>query len=164
MRNLKIFGITLLLMSLAIVPAYAKGHGSDSPFDDGDDKTGRLAQLQQALDLTSQQEADIKKIIFESREETGLLREASQASRNEIRNILGGEVLDEPRLRELVREQAERHANLLVARHATQAKINQILTPEQQEKKEALRQHRLEHKGLRRGAGLVTSRADMSPA
>lgn len=150
MRNLGIIGIVLLLSSLAITTAFAGRHG---PMDHGHNMA-RLERISRALDLSSQQEADIKAILTTSREETRALREAARATREEIRDTLSAADLDEARLQQLVRDQAERRTKLMVASYTLRTRINQVLTPEQQEKRDALRQHRMEHRALRRGAGL----------
>jgi len=86
-----------------------------------------------------------------------LLREETKLNREALRAVFDAEVLDEPRLRELINTQAKLQADMMVAKHATRDKIDQILTPEQQKKHEDFRQQRMEKKGQRsceeRGTG-----------
>jgi Spy/CpxP family protein refolding chaperone len=152
MYKLKTLALALLLTSLVIAPAFAKRHGGSGPCDHDGKGTGQIEQLKLVLDLTPQQETEIKGVFAESREKMAPLREKKHANKEAIHNIVDADVLDEPRLRELVREQTELHADMMIARHATRSRVNQILTPEQQEKRKALRQQRMEHKGSRRCA------------
>lgn len=153
MPKLKILAIALLLTSLAIGTAFAKRQCSDGPFDHDGGRQGKLEQLKEKLDLTTQQETAIKKIITAHREETGALHKAAKQNREEIHQAFGADVLDEARLRELVRAQTEQRLDLMVARHAMRAEINKILTPEQLEKHDALRKERKGHRGDHHGAG-----------
>jgi Spy/CpxP family protein refolding chaperone len=147
MRKTKGLVLSLLLISLTTAPALANRYAGDSLFKHNSERTGQVEHLIKALDLTSQQETDIKGIISESREETKSLREEAKIKKESIRSILDAEVLDEPRLRELVRKQAELHTDLMVAKHTIRARINQVLTPEQRAKHKELRSER---KGLHR--------------
>ena len=58
---------------------------------------------------------------------------------------------------QLVSQQAEIRSNMLVSKHTTRAQVNQVLTPEQQERHQQLRQERAQHrqgnKGHRGGFG-----------
>ncbi len=152
MHNLKTLAMTLLLISLSIAPAYAKRHGGNGPFDHNGKGMSQIEQLKQVLDLTPQQEADIKGVFTESREKMAPLREDQQANRRAIRDLSDAESLDESRLRELVRKQADLQAEMMVERHATRSRVNQILTPEQQAKRDDFRQQRTERRESRRCA------------
>ena len=153
MRNTEILALTVLITSLAIAPAYAKRHAWDNPSQHVGKKYGQTERLKRQLDLTAQQQTELKAIRTESRERTASLREEAAENRVAIRDLLDAEDLDEPRLRELTREQAERHADQMVAKHGMRANVNQILSPEQQKKFEELRRQRAEEKRPRRSAG-----------
>ena len=153
MNNLRFLTLALLITSLAIAPAFAKRHGCDNQFNHDGKRTGQIEQLKQALDLTPQQEVDIQEIRSASREQTASLREATQANREAIRESFGADTLDETRLRELIRAQAELRTDMMIAKHATRSKINQTLTPAQQSKHKEFRQQRMEQRGPHRGAG-----------
>jgi len=153
MHYTKTLALALLLFSLAITPAFAKRHCWDGPLGCDGMQAGQVERLKQALDLTPQQEADFKQIRLESEEKTSALREKIKANREAIHNALNAEILDEPRLRELTREQAELHADMMIAKHGMRAKINQILSPEQQKKHEELRQQRMGEKRNKRFCG-----------
>ncbi len=150
MHYLKTLGFALLLISLAVAPAYAKPQDCDGPFDHSGKGPGHSKQFKQALDLTSQQEGDLKRIHTASKGETASLRQETKANSEAIRSVFEAEVLDEPRLRELTSEQAKLHADMMIEKHATREKVDQILTPEQQKKHEEFRQQRMGKKGHRR--------------
>ena len=62
MYSLKTLALSLLLISLAIAPAYAKRHGLGDPFDHEGKGPGQIERLKQELDLTPQQESSLKEI------------------------------------------------------------------------------------------------------
>lgn len=150
MYSLKRLALSLLLISLAIAPAYAKRHGFGDPLDHDGKGPGQIERLKQALDLTHQQEASLKGIHTESKEKTAVMREEAEANREAIKNVFDAEILDEPRLRELTSEQAKLRSDLIIEKHAMREKVNQVLTPEQQTKHEEFRQQRMKSKGQRR--------------
>lgn len=147
MRSIKTLALVCLLASLATTPAYAKRHGWGSSLDHDSEQSGKVERLSAALDLSPQQRTEIQDIISTSRQSTTALREARGANTRSIRELLTNGVLDEARLRELLREQADLQADRLIAQHATRTRIDQVLTPAQQAKHEDLRQLRLARKG-----------------
>ena len=159
MHNLKTLAFALLLISLAVAPAYAERKDCGGPFDHNGRGSRHSAQFKQALDLTSQQEADLKRIHSVSEEQTASLRQETKTNSEAIRSVFEAEVLDEPRLRELTSEQAKLRADLMIEKHATREKVDQILTPEQQKKHEEFRQQRMKKKGHRRYEEPVTHKA-----
>ena len=150
MHNLKALVFATLLISLAVAPAYAKRHGWDGSFDHDGKGPEHSEQFKRALDLTPQQEADLKRIHNASKEETASLRQETKANSGAIRSVFEAEILDELRLRELTSEQAKLHADMMIEKHATREKVDQILTPEQQKKHKEFRQQRMERRGHRR--------------
>ena len=75
------------------------------------------------------------------------LHEEKRVTREKLRELSRADTLDESRLRELVRKQSDQRADMMIAKHATRNRINQLLTPEQQEQHEAFRQQRQERRG-----------------
>lgn len=142
MHSLKIFTIHMLLVALAITPAYASGFSIDQKSSDNSKIERKVERLKEKLELTSQQEASIREILAANREERQLLQKGKKEAQSEIHEIVGAATLDEARLRELVHEQADRKTKMMVVKHDTQNRIDQVLTPEQQEQHKELRQHR----------------------
>ena len=147
MHNLKYLTLALLLATLAISPAFAKSGQYGKACENGEQQATRLEQLKERLDLTAQQETEIKEILAASKERNEALREEKRTTRKELQEISRAETLDESRLRELVRKQSDQRADMMIAKLATRSRINQVLSPEQQEQHEALRQERQERRG-----------------
>lgn len=141
MINFRVLALTVLFTSLIIAPAYAWRDGCNT-FHRESKRSQQVERLKQRLDLTPQQQQEFEEIQTAHREGTVLLRKELRKNKEAMRGILDAENLDEPRLRELTREQADRRAEIMVAKHATRAKINQLLTPEQQQKHKELWQER----------------------
>ena len=147
MHNLKYLTMALLLTTLAITPAFAKPGQCGKACENGEQQATRFEHLKESLDLTAQQEAEIEEILASTKAKHEALREEKRVTREELREISRTDTLDESRLRELVRKQSDRRADMMIAKHATKARINQVLTPEQQEQHEAFRQQRHERRG-----------------
>jgi len=145
MHKLKYLTLAGLLLTLAISPAFAKS-GHSKSCENIDQQASRLEHLKKNLDLTSEQEAEIKDIFAGSKERNEAMRSEKRSTREEIRKISRAEALDESRLRELLRKQSDQQADMMIAMHATRVKIDQVLTPEQQKQHEALRQQKQEHR------------------
>lgn len=148
MRKLTFIGLTLIIIALLTVPAFAKRNSlSDMPRHE-ERQMERIEHLSQILELTPEQQARVNDIITERREKMLKHREAVQANKEEIRELLSSENLDQARLRELVHTQAELKVDRMADRHRVRSEINQLLSPEQQGKHQAMqamRQHRQGH-------------------
>lgn len=144
MHNLKYLTLALLLASLIVTPAFAKPGHYEKASEKGEQKASRLEHLKEELDLTVQQEAEIREILASTTAKNKERHNEKRKTRKELREISTADTLDEARLRELVRKQSDQRADMMVAKHATRARINEILTPEQQKKHEAFRQQRQE--------------------
>jgi Spy/CpxP family protein refolding chaperone len=144
MHNLKYLTLALLLITLATTPAFAKPGQCGKACENGEQQATRLEHLKERLDLTAQQEAEIKEILASTEAKNEALREEKRVTREELREISRADTLDESRLRELVRKQSDQRTDMMIAKHATRTRINQVLTPEQQEQHEAFRQQRQE--------------------
>lgn len=147
MHNLKYLTLALLLSTLAITPAFAKPGQCGKAYENSEQQATRLEHLKERLDLTAQQETEITEILAASKERNQALREEKRTTRKELREISRADTLDESRLRELVRKQSDQRADMMIAKHATRTRINQVLSSEQQEQHEAFRQQRQERRG-----------------
>lgn len=151
MHKLRILVVSLLLTSLAIAPALAKRYACENFSEKGEQREGRFEQIKENLELTEQQAAEINEIIASNKEKNEVLREEKRATREAIREMSRAETLDESQLRALLRKQADQKADRMIEKHATRARINEVLTPEQQDKHAALRQQRYEQRGSSKG-------------
>lgn len=160
MVNFRTLALTALITGLVIAPAYADFNSNKNLLHNGNKRSQQVERLKQLLELTPQQEVEFSKIQKARRQNAALLQQELKQNREAIREVLDAESLNEQRLRELTREQADRRADRMVAKHATRVRINQLLTPEQQKKHEEFRQQRrmkkAQHRGKERRAGETT--------
>jgi Spy/CpxP family protein refolding chaperone len=156
MHTLKTLGLTFLMASLAMVPAYAQHHGDQRPLCRAVGTTGQFERLKQSLGLTPQQQAEIRTIFTGSRQDMAARRAALRENRKAVRDTLGQATLDEARLRQLLLRQSELRADRMAAQHALRARIKQVLTDEQQARWEDLRRQRM----LRRGGSMSPAGAE----
>lgn len=145
MRYLKSLALALLLAGVVTTPALAKPRCADGACYRGG-AMQHIETMKEALSLTPEQETEIRKILADRKAEKTNRSEEARANRTAVRDLLAAPSLDEPRLREALRKQLDLRADRLIARHATHARINQVLTPEQQSKwQEFRRQRRADH-------------------
>ena len=138
MTTFKAFGLALIMITLIAAPALAIRQGWAGPDDQEAPRMERAEHLKLLLDLTPDQATTIREIISKNREEAAAQREIALAKRQELHQLLKAEILDETRVRALIREQAEMHADRMVSQHASRTAIDQVLTVEQREKRQAL--------------------------
>ena len=79
------------------------------------------------------------------------LREAKQDNHQQMRELLSAEDFDEAAVRELARQQADNRVSMMAQRHETRQQIDAVLTVEQREKHQQLREMRQQHRGQKRG-------------
>lgn len=84
MHKLKYLTLACLLLTLAITPAFAKSGQYGKSCGNVDQQASRLKHLKARLDLTSEQEAEIKFIIGATRERHEALRTEKISARKEI--------------------------------------------------------------------------------
>lgn len=138
MTTFKAFGLALIMITLIAAPALAVRQGWAGPDDQEAPRMERAEQLKLLLDLTPDQATTIREIISRNRQEAAAQRETALAKRQELHQLLKAEILDETRVRALIREQAEMHADRMLSQHASRTAIDQVLTVEQREKRQAL--------------------------
>ena len=151
MQILKFLILALLLAALACTSVFGNAVRGDNSCKINNQQHPRLEYLRESLGLTTQQEAEVKEILATSQEGKQTLRREQIKTREEIQDITRADSLDESRLRELLHRQSEQRADMIVARLATRARINQILTPEQLEQQKVFRQQREAHRGSKHG-------------
>lgn len=148
MTTFKAFGLALIMITLIAAPALAIRQGWAGPDDQEAPLMERAEQLKLLLDLTPDQATTIREIISKNREEAAAQREIALAKRQELHQLLKAEILDETRVRALIREQAEIHADRMLNQHASRTAIDQVLTVEQREKRQALQLMRGKRRGI----------------
>ena len=102
---------------------------------------GRMRQMEM-LGLTDAQKDQIFKIRHDSvppmREQMKQVRKAGL----ELRQLAMADKFDEVKARQLADQQAKAMANMAVMRAQTANRVRQVLTPEQRQKMDQMRQHR----------------------
>ncbi|MGE4579816.1 MAG: Spy/CpxP family protein refolding chaperone [Desulfuromonadales bacterium] len=97
---------------------------------------GRMAAK---LNLTSEQQAQIKAIVEAERERIAPLREQMREQRTQLQAAMKAQPFDENTVRLLAASQAEARTEMIVHRARVQNQINTVLTEEQREQAEKLR-------------------------
>lgn len=146
MNKLTLMTLTTLLLSLAATSALAQRHGWENSAEENGRRGRHFEHLQQQLDLTPEQADEIRAILARNETERQTRREQARATRQELDTLLTAGPVNESRLRELVHKQAEQRADRLLSRQATRAAVDQVLTPEQQERHQAMQQQRIEQR------------------
>jgi Spy/CpxP family protein refolding chaperone len=132
--------MTLLLLALAL-PATAAPYGKRPGWADyrQDNHRQHLKQLRAELDLTPEQAQQIHTIISERREQVAPLRARCRTDRTELQQAFRDRAYDKTELQRLAYRQADQRIDLLTMRRATHDRISALLTPEQRNRWEQLR-------------------------
>ena len=96
------------------------------------------------LGLTDAQRAEIRSIVDQERSNLIPLRQELAANRRELHNVIHSGPFDESQARLVADKQAKVFADLMVARARVRSKIYAVLTPEQRQKADQLRERRFE--------------------
>jgi len=140
-------------LALAESDSWGGGYGrngncADSAEDHAKRLEHRMAMMAEVLDLSEQQQAQIKQMLTSNYAQHQALREQLQKNRTALREQLQADSFDEQSFRSLAGKQAELKTELIVARARMKQQLNTVLTPEQQEKAKRLWQLRgKEHHG-----------------
>ena len=123
-----------------------RGGGKQGPFE------GRMAAK---LNLSSEQQAQIKAIVETERERMAPLREQMREQRDQLQAAMKAQPFDENTLRQLAASQAEARTEMMVHRAQVRNQINAVLTEEQREQADKLRAAKQDRRGNKshRGCG-----------
>lgn len=111
-------------------PAMAEKSDDLGPF------RGKLAEV---LDLTPQQQEQIRTILKAEKESTAPLRQSLMENRKKLQEVIEAEPFDEKAVRTLAASQSETRIEMIVNRARVQNQIQAVLTPEQRELAKKLR-------------------------
>lgn len=100
---------------------------------------GRLERLGRYLELTEDQVSEIKSSVQSEKEERQPLVVQLKENRILLKNMAKGGVFDEDAIKELASQQGELIAELIIIKQRIRTKIANILTPDQHERLEILR-------------------------
>jgi Spy/CpxP family protein refolding chaperone len=128
--------------------SWSMNHGMST----GHDPQRMLAHMAQRLDLTEEQQAQVKSLLTSARESSAADRERLTQLRKELHEQ--GEAFDEGRVQALADEVGEITSRLVYQAASTQARLYQLLTPEQREQMAEIMEKRGERRGKwHRGGG-----------
>lgn len=129
----------------------------------------RMGRLQQRLNISDEQSTRLREIRESRQPEAVRLRTDARAARQDLRRLLQSETLDRKAVDAKVKEIADFHATALRARIDTMLAMREVLTPEQRQKWQELRNERgmgarREHRGWgRHGRGPASGDPMSSP-
>ena len=103
------------------------------------------ARMAQALNLTPEQQAQIKNIMQAEKPKMQPLMEQLRADEQQIREATKTTPFDEAKVSSLATGEAQVRAQMIVERARMQSQIYQLLTPEQRSKAEAMHQQSAGH-------------------
>lgn len=104
----------------------------------GDMQHGFHQKLKE-LNLTSEQQAQVKEILEKQKPQREAHLKAMQASRQALREATRSDAYDSAKVREIADKQAALHADMTVLRVETMRQVYGLLTPEQKQKWDARR-------------------------
>ena len=150
MKAVFIMTICLMLTLFALQPVFAdmgwlKKGRSFCNADSG--LSPRLVKMALVLDLTEDQQAQIQDIIKQHQSTLNLLREQVKNDRATLRELMHSELFDREKSLEITKKMAENRVNMMAEIHAMRQSVNNLLTPDQLEKKELLRETRHARRG-----------------
>lgn len=130
----------MLLTSMAFMPRSATAYMGD--FDGPPHGRKHIQRMVKELQLTPQQQQQVKDIFVKNRTEIGPLMEQLRTERKTLRAMTHGDTVDEAAIRGQAGRVAAIQADLAVNRARIAQEIRGILTPEQIEKsKELMERH-----------------------
>ncbi len=111
----------------------------------------RLAKMGVILDLTDQQKKQLEGLFDKQWENRQAMRTEMQASREDLRNYKQGKDYNADEFRTKAQKQADLKVEMMVQRAENKQQIFAILTPEQQQKAESLRELKGDNQRGKRG-------------
>jgi protein CpxP len=134
-----------LVALLALLGVAALGQSLAAGRGRGDFLNGRIAHLTRALDLTADQQQQVKSLVEAQRPALqGLMQQLASQRQQMLAATQNGQ-FDEAKVQAIAGQQGQTLANLIVLRQELQSKIYGLLTPEQRTKFDQMQQRRLEH-------------------
>lgn len=154
MRKLSVLliAVVMVLALTGLAQAQKRGHRSGG---EGPNQEEMIHRMISHLDLTDEQQEQMKQIHLEHREETETLREQMETAQERLNDLVDAEQFDEAAIREAAGEFSEVQTELFVSRAEMQQEIREILTPEQFEKLSEMRNRHhgmmMRHSGQQKG-------------
>ena len=151
-RTITITAIAITLLALpALVAAQGSGHGPRKGMRGGGEFNAEmlLCRLGDKLDLSDEQKEQIETLIETSKEQSGDLKDQAKTLRETFREAQQPGQFDEQAIRTHANAVHQIETELMVIRLKSRADIFNLLTPEQQQEFETLKQERNERREKR---------------
>ena len=131
------------LPALFALPAAGAAQGGDSPRGrHAEGRHGFHARMAEYLELSDQQQASARELFADLREKTRPLREEQRATREQLRTALDAPNPDPTAIGRLVLSIHAKGEEMRAARKQADASFAALLTPEQRQKFDALKDGR----------------------
>ena len=148
----------LMTGGIAVAKPYAKQFGGNgqpqlTAEQHAERVEAQLKRIDLILDLSDSQEQQLAELFNQRWQERQKIRAERQDGRDERRAAMRSGELDEAEIRALAAERAELRADRMVERAEMKKQVYAILTPQQQEKADALRNTRVGGGKVRGGNG-----------
>lgn len=149
----------VLLLALPLV-AVAEPGGPGFRGDGAPDGSRLLKRMTRSLDLTADQQRQIKEIFASEQKELATLVERLEEQREAIHKLEQERPLPIEALRKVAREHAEARVDLALAKAKTRDRIDEVLTEEQRAKAKSMMAERHERREDRREERRERQRCD----
>ena len=156
--NKSIFkGFLIGVLLLAAIPALAQGGPDRRGMHGGQPPAGGeppIERMLERLELTEDQRVEIDALLAQARESDRGKMEQLREHRQEMKQLLEADEVDEGAYRRAAQQAGELEADLALARSRTMKQVRAQLTPEQQAQAEKMKERRGDmRRGSMRGRG-----------
>jgi Spy/CpxP family protein refolding chaperone len=107
-----------------------------------------LERLTQQLELTSEQQAQVRTLVRNHAKEAIRLRADSGVLAVDVRQLLDTDPIDLPKVKQLLQSITAKEADLRLAHITLMQEVNKLLRPEQQKKFRAMRENMMDMGGM----------------
>ena len=149
--SMRSFLIVLGVILVAVAPALAQrggmGHGPHHGQHDGE---FMLQHMATELDLTDEQLDQAHQILDQHKAENESSRESVRSAHDVLADLMHAEIFDETAIRAAAEELAAAQTEMIVAHAMVMRDLRDLLTPEQLDQFEEMRQM---HRGSKAGKG-----------
>ncbi len=140
----------IALMAATFIGGTLPAQAFDGPFEGCDGPRGehkmnpqkRIDRMAKVLKLNATQKEQIGAIMKAEQEQAEPLRQKMAEGHKQIQAVVNAATFDESAVRAIAAEQAKTRTELLVSRTRAMSQVNALLTPEQRELAQRLRESR----------------------
>lgn len=133
-------GVAVLVLAVGVIAASAAGpHGRRGGFG-GDGFGFPLRYMTDVLNLTDTQQGQIKAIMDSEKPNFQKFREQQRNFRKQMDDATQGGTFDEAKVRAIAQQQSQTFVDMAVARARVKSKIWSVLTTDQRQKAEQIKQ------------------------